>query len=197
MEILGVITARGGSRRVPRKNARLLCGKPLIVYTIEAAQRSKLLTRLILSSDDDEIIQIARDYGVEVPFVRPAYLATQTALSVEVLIHAAKFLENKEGYKPDIVTILEPTSPLRTAEDIDNTLRLHGTGNDSAVCIMGGIYSVRRSVLYEEGLYGKYVAHYDLPPERSIDINTHHDFELATLLMRRNAVSSDKLRNKR
>ena len=135
MDILGVITARGGSKRIPRKNLRLLRGKPLIQYTVEAALQSKLLTRVVVSSEDEEIMGLSRRLGAEVPFRRPEELATDEATSVAVLVHAVDFME-KQGFHPEIVVLLEPTSPLRLAEDIDNALRKHiETGADTVVSV--------------------------------------------------------------
>ena len=190
MEILGVITARGGSRRIPRKNVKLFCGKPLITYTIEAAQKSQLLSRVILSSEDEEIIQIAKEYGLEVPFVRPRYLATEDAKSVDVLIHAVKFLEETENYKPDIVVILEPTSPLRTAEDIDDLLG-HQAGLDASRSKKLGIFSIRRDVLIRKhNLFGDSWLSYSAADDRVIDINTMLDFTMAEQVMK-NVIQSN------
>jgi len=116
---IGVITARGGSKGVPRKNIKLLLGKPLLAYTIEAAKQSKHLTRYIVSTEDEEVAAIARSVGAEVPFLRPAELAGDRSTSVEVLQHALRWLKEKEGKTYDYVMILQPTSPLRTAQDID------------------------------------------------------------------------------
>lgn len=124
MEILGVIPARGGSKGIPRKNIRMLNGKPLIAWTIEAAKRSKLLTRVIVSTDDQEIADIARSYGAEVSFLRPADISHDLATDVQFLNHALDFLKEKEGYEPDIVLRLPPTSPLRTAEHIDQGIEV-------------------------------------------------------------------------
>src|SRR5262245_25182815 len=118
--VLGLITARGGSKGVPRKNVRPLGGKPLLAWTIEAARNAPVIDRLILSSDDAEIIEVARAWGCEVPFVRPPELATDTADSVEVVRHALSTL----GEDYDYVVLLQPTSPLRTGEDIENCVRL-------------------------------------------------------------------------
>lgn len=133
--VLGIITARGGSKRIPRKNLRPLLGKPLVEHTIKAALDSKLLTRVILSTDDDEIMKVGRECGVEVPFRRPPELAGDTTPTVDVIIHAVEFME-KQGFFPDIIVILEPTSPLRQAEDIDNAIRKHiETDADSVVSV--------------------------------------------------------------
>lgn len=121
---------------MPRKNLRPLLGRPLVEYTIKAALESKLLTRVILSTDDDEIIEIGRKYGVEVPFRRPKELAKDDTPTIDVIIHALNFLEENEGFPPDIIVILEPTSPLRQAEDIDNAIRKHiETDADSVVSV--------------------------------------------------------------
>lgn len=117
-KVLGVITARGGSRGVPGKNIRVVGGKPLIAWTIEAAQASKYLDRLILSSDDDAIIEVAKTYGCEVPFKREARLATDDIPSIDVVLDA---LDRCSGY--NWVILLQPTSPLRTADDIDGALQ--------------------------------------------------------------------------
>ena len=123
IEILGIIPARGGSKGVPGKNIRDLAGKPLIVWTIEAAKESKLLTRVIVSTDSKEIGEIAKAYGAEVPFLRPAEISGDLATDVEFLNHALNFLKEKENYEPDIILRLPPTSPLRTAAHIDQGIQ--------------------------------------------------------------------------
>lgn len=119
LRILAVIPARGGSKGVPRKNVRLLAGKPLIAWTIEQAIESHYIDRVIVSSEDEEICQVAKDSGAEVPFVRPAELATDTASGVDVLCHA---VENS-GSDYDYVVLLQPTSPLRVSTDIDEAIQ--------------------------------------------------------------------------
>lgn len=121
--VLGVITARGGSKGIPGKNIKLLGGKPLIAYTIEAAKKSKLLTHLIVSTDDEKIAEVCREYGAEVPFLRPAELAADKAPHVPVMQHAVDFIEKRDGIKIDYAVILQPTSPFRTAEDLDGTIQ--------------------------------------------------------------------------
>jgi N-acylneuraminate cytidylyltransferase len=118
-KVLAVITARGGSKGLVRKNVLYLAGFPLISWTIKAAQKSKYITKVILSSDDDEIITVAKEYGCEVPFRRPEELATDNAASSEVIFHA---LEKVPGY--DYVVVLQPTSPLRSSVDIDLAFEL-------------------------------------------------------------------------
>lgn len=118
-KILAVIPARGGSKGMPRKNIREIGGRPLLAWTIEEAKKSKYIQRLILSSEDDEIINIAKKYGCDVPFVRPKELATDDAASVDTILHA---INECRGY--DYVVLLQPTSPLRTVEDIDGCIEL-------------------------------------------------------------------------
>jgi len=132
---VGIILARGGSKAVPKKNIKKLAGKPLIAYTIEAALKSKL-DRVIVSTDCKEIAEVSRRYGAEVPFMRPAKLATDTAHSRPVLVHAINYLEKTEKYPVDIVVMLQPTSPLREACDIDAGLeKLVKTRADSVTSI--------------------------------------------------------------
>jgi len=119
MEILAVIPARGGSKGIPRKNVRDLCGKPLIAWTIEAARASRHITRTIVSTDDPQIAEVARHFGADVPFMRPADISQDLSTDVEFLLHALGFLKEKEGYEPDVIVRLPPTSPLRTAAHID------------------------------------------------------------------------------
>ena len=119
-KILGIIPARGGSKGVPGKNIRVVAGKPLIAWTIEEAQKSAFIDRLILSSEDQEIIRVARKWDCEVPFVRPFELATDETPGIKPVLHALEALP--ESY--DYVVVLQPTSPLRSVLDIDNCIRL-------------------------------------------------------------------------
>jgi len=122
-EILGIIPARGGSKGIPRKNVRLLAGKPLIAYTIEAAKGSQLLTRLVTSTDDPEIALMAQSLGSEV-IKRPASLAQDTTPTLPVIQHVLQFLNQREHYHPDVTVLLQPTTPLRTSHHIDEALGL-------------------------------------------------------------------------
>lgn len=114
---LAVIPARGGSKGVPRKNIKELAGKPLISWTIEEAKKSKFIDRIILSSEDAEIIEVAKQYGCDVPFIRPVELAQDETPGIATVLHA---IEKCPDY--DFVVLLQPTSPLRTFEDIDGAI---------------------------------------------------------------------------
>lgn len=131
MRVLAVIPARGGSKGVARKNLRPVGGRPLIAWTIEAVLASGLVDRAVLSSEDPEIIEAARGLGLDVPFVRPAALAEDHVSGLDVFGHALRELP---GY--DYGVLLQPTSPLRTAEDIDGCIRLlHETGAQTALSV--------------------------------------------------------------
>jgi len=119
MEILAIIPARGGSKGIPGKNIKPIAGKPLIAWMIAAAQKSKHVSRIVVSTDDKRTAAIARKYGAEVPFLRPKSIAGDRSTDVEFLTHVLWELKKEEGYMPDIVLRLPPTSPLCTAEYID------------------------------------------------------------------------------
>jgi CMP-N,N'-diacetyllegionaminic acid synthase len=121
---LATICARGGSKGVPGKNLRLLCGQPLLVHTIAVARECQSINRVIVSTDDPEIKKVAGENGAEVPFLRPKELALDSTPKLYVIKHVVDYLESQEGYQPDIVVDLDPTSPLRTAADIESCIRL-------------------------------------------------------------------------
>ncbi len=123
MEILGIIPARGNSKGIPRKNLALLAGKSLLQYTAEAAKGSKSLTRTMVSTDDQEIAEAGKKLGLEVPFLRPEVFAKDDTPMLDVLLDLLQTLE-KDGYSPDLLVLLQPTSPLRTSMDIDEAIRL-------------------------------------------------------------------------
>ncbi|MCM8811692.1 MAG: acylneuraminate cytidylyltransferase family protein [Candidatus Omnitrophica bacterium] len=134
-QMIAVIPARGGSKGIPKKNIRLLEGKPLLVYTIEQARKSSSLKRVIVSTDDDEIAAVARRNQAEV-VRRPAELAQDTSRTEEALIHALESLRERENYRPEAVVTLEPTSPLRPARLIDECIRLFKeTDADSVITV--------------------------------------------------------------
>jgi CMP-N,N'-diacetyllegionaminic acid synthase len=130
-KVLGIITARGGSKGLLGKNILPILGKPLIAYTIDAALRSEMITKIIVSSDDDEILDVSRSFGVEI-IKRPSELAQDTSKSEEAILHAIESLQN-DGEFFDIVILLQPTSPLRTSKDIDNSIRSMLSKNAEAV----------------------------------------------------------------
>ena len=120
--VLCIIPARGGSQSLPRKNLRPLAGKPLIAYSIEQALSSSLISRTIVSTDDPEIAEVSREFGAEVPFLRPAEMAAAASTDLEVFQHALTWLAETEGYVPDICVHLRPTHPIRKIEDIERII---------------------------------------------------------------------------
>ena len=123
-EILAIIPARGGSKGIPHKNIRQFAGFPLIAWSIAAGLQAKSISRVIVSTDDEEIAAVAREYGADVPFMRPSELAQDRTLDLPVFEHALKWLEDIEGYKPDYVVQLRPTSPIRPTDMIDSAVKI-------------------------------------------------------------------------
>lgn len=134
MKILTIIPARGGSKGIPRKNIKPFAGKPLIYYTIDCARAICTDEDICVSTDDDEIIQVVEDYGLKVPFKRPDELATDTAGTYEVLLHALDFYE-KQGKHYDVVMLLQNTSPFRTQEHVIEALKLYAPEDDMVVSV--------------------------------------------------------------
>ncbi|MEW6096125.1 MAG: acylneuraminate cytidylyltransferase family protein [bacterium] len=134
-KFLGIIPARGGSKSIHLKNIKPLLGKPLIAYTIEEALKSKYLERVIVSTDNTQIAKISKEYGAEIPFMRPEEFATDTSPTLPVIQHALKYLE-AEGYIPDFVVLLQPTSPLREVRHIDEAIKkILDTDADSVITL--------------------------------------------------------------
>jgi N-acylneuraminate cytidylyltransferase/CMP-N,N'-diacetyllegionaminic acid synthase len=131
-----IIPARGGSKGIPGKNLKPAAGKPLIAWTVETALAATLLDRVIVSTDSPEIADVARRYGAEVPFMRPAHLAQDDTPGIAPVLHAAQWLADNEGYQPDMIMLLQPTSPLRIPEDIDRAIELiREKGADAIVSV--------------------------------------------------------------
>jgi CMP-N-acetylneuraminic acid synthetase len=233
MNVLAVIPARGGSTTLPRKNILPFCGKPMIAYSIEAALSARRsgasIDRVIVSTDDAEIADISRKFGADVPFMRPPELAAADTPSLPVVQHAIAFAEQERAAMYDWVLLLQPTSPLRTEDDILAALHLVTEPGTTAVISVtgantshpkklklieggilrpfqddgfqparrqdfgydvyktnGAIYLARRDVLMQEGsFYGDCPRPLIMPPERSVDIDTKLDFDMAEFLYRR------------
>jgi len=131
-EILAVIPARGGSKGLPGKNIKLIAGKPLIAWSIEAAKESRYVDEVIISTDSQEIADVAASWGGNVPFLRPAELATDEARGIDVILHAINWMRSHTS-RFSLVVVLQPTSPLRTSEDIDNAVELYFGKNANAI----------------------------------------------------------------
>ena len=222
--ILPVITARGGSKGVPYKNLRTLGGRPLIAWSIATALAlGNRLHRVVVSTDDPEIAAAARAHGADVPFLRPAELATDEARSLPVLQHATSVIEARDGVCFDWVLLLQPTTPLRTTADLASCLDLAQVGDcDSVISVTrlhshpvfakiideagylqpfslpepeglrrqdaqpptyirnGAVYLTRRDILMNENsIWGQRIRAYEMPEERSVNIDTETDFLIA------------------
>lgn len=134
--VIAIVPARGGSKGLPGKNIKELCGKPLIAWSIEAGLGSQYIDEVVVTTDSEEIARIARAFGASVPFIRPAELASDTATSFDVIKHALAFYENELHKKFDYIVLLEPTSPLREKGDIDISIE-HLLSNPQASAVVG------------------------------------------------------------
>lgn len=225
--MLALITARGGSKGLPRKHVRDLGGRPLIAWTISAAIDSGVFDRVVVSTDSEEIADISRHCGADVPFRRPSALAEDDSPHVDVVLHALDWLGEHQQYHPGSLTLLQPTSPLRSAADIRAAAELAAdpaipgvvsvvvakqhpmkavrmtpggtlvnfveTGAPHlprqalppAYHVNGAIYLIRTPVLrQEQDMIAKGAVGYVMPDERSVDIDTEVDLELAALHIR-------------
>jgi CMP-N,N'-diacetyllegionaminic acid synthase len=163
MKVLGVIPARGGSKGIPMKNLAPLCGRPLLAYTADAVKESKKLTRTIVSTDDERIADCARSLGLEVPFMRPSWLAADDAPMLPVLKHAITAMRT-DGFDADMVVLLQPTSPLRRGEHIDAAVVwLQRVRGDSVVSVVAVPHQFNPTSIMrvEEGLLKPFL---DGPP---------------------------------
>lgn len=228
MQVLGVIPVRSGSKRIPNKNIRNLGGKPLLAHTVEQAASSSVLDRCLVSSDDEEIAAVAREYGGDVPFLRPDSLATDTASSADVVAHALEWIQ-EQGEEPTIVALLQVTTPFRTSTDIDESIeKLQESQATSLISVTeyrippewafetddngclhshfakydmwddGPSRSQETTTLYhpngaifaadvdqflrDPGFYKQPTIPYEIPAERSLDIDEPYDLELARAL---------------
>ncbi len=173
--LLAVIPARGGSKRLPGKNLKPLCGKPLIAWSIEAAKQSRHIDCTVVSTDDPAIADAARKYGAETPFIRPSNLATDTSGTVEVIEHALKWYENELNRRFDFVVLLQPTSPLRTAEEIDEAVELlKKKGADAVISVCEMDHSPLWSNTLPPDLSLKHFIRPEIQHLRSQDLPTYY-----------------------
>ena len=230
MSIIAFIFARGGSKGLPDKNIKILNGKPLIAWSIEHAKSVKRVDRVIVSTDSEEIARIAREYGAEVPFMRPAALATDNSPEWLSWQHGLKYLEDTDGHLPDLMLSIPTTAPLRNVKDIDKVIDeykksdtdivivvteshrnpffnivkegvdgyvdLFGSGDEvlsrrqdcpKAYDITTIAYAARPSfVLNKNSIFEGRVRQVIVPQERSIDIDTLLDFEIAEYMFKKN-----------
>lgn len=185
---LAVIPARGGSKRLPRKNVLDLAGKPLIVWTIEAAKNSRYIDKFIVSTDDQEIKKVSEHFGAEV-LTRPGELATDTASSVDVVLHAI----NAQNQRYDYVILLQPTSPLRTAQHVDEAIELLFQKNANAII---SVCETDHSPLWtntlpEDGSMDNFIRE-EVKGKRSQDLPTYYRLNGAIYIVKTDSVKIDK-----
>jgi CMP-N,N'-diacetyllegionaminic acid synthase len=218
MDLSALILARGGSRRVPKKNIRIMAGKPLIAWTIEAARASGQFSQIVVSTDCPEIAEVSQSLGANVPFLRPTHLADHDSSSLDAIRHTMAHSGLSEH-----IMLLQPTSPLRSATDIKKAWGIHQTNLTRplvSVCALpqkpttlftlragadatpelgkpaprlleemihfmnGAIYLFSQSYVRAQGrLFDDHSQIYEMPPERSIDVDTELDFRIAEFLL--------------
>lgn len=222
--ILGIIPARGGSKGIPRKNITDICGKPLIYYTIKSAKESKYLNDVIVSTDDEEIAEISSIYGIKVRQLRPKYLAKDKTPTIKVLKYEISVYEKTFNIKITDIIILQPTTPLRTSKDIDQSLKIYikNKGNSlisvynaqsihpyvmyikkgnflkpyvslqdtrrrqefpSIYVRNGVIYILTRNLLNKNRIISSNPLFYEMPQEKSINIDDYFNLEIARLFI--------------
>ncbi len=169
MHVLALVIARRCSKKIPMKNLRKLVGKTLVEHSILSAKNSKLINRIIISTDSQEIARIAKHAGAEVPFIRPKKYSRDSSSQLEVIKHALSFLKKNESYIPDIVTILHPTNPLRTPKLLDRSIRVLKKTNADLVL---GVHIVSthpyRSFWYRKGYLKKFISNFDKYYQRQL-----------------------------
>ena len=154
MRILGLIPARGGSKGIPRKNIKLLEGRPLINYSIEAGLKCALMEKVVVSTEDEEIAQISREAGAEVPFMRPAELAADHSPTIDMVIHALQFFQN-QGEIFDAICLLQPTVPFRLGNDLTQAItRFMESGADSLISVRSVPHAYNPHWVYEQNQAG-------------------------------------------
>lgn len=216
LEVLALIPARGGSKGLPRKNILDLCGKPLIAYSIEAARAARSISRVVVSTDDPEIADVARACGAEVPFLRPASLADDKASVGQATAHMLEGLR-EQGYEPDVLAMLYPTSPFRTPALLDHLCGQFAQGYNSVIAVRRVEHGARPLMFRKDGLlhpllreqgqtgnrpferrYGlfqgtrfhaanKYFVHFINDEASLVDIDTQEDFFLAEEIIKSGA----------
>jgi len=157
--VLAVIPARGGSKRLPRKNIMKIGEHPMIAYSIMAVRDAESVSDWLVSSDDDEIIHIAKKYGAETPFKRPPHLATDEVRNIEVVDHALEFMEKEKGYIYDIIILVQPTSPIRSSDHINQAVSKLWSSNLNSLASVKGPYQKRDPILKRINSEGELVAY--------------------------------------
>lgn len=201
MEVLALVVARGGSKGIPGKNIHPFLGRPLIDWSIRSAKNAKMVTRVVTSTDSTDIATAARAAGSETPFMRPAELAQDDTLDLPVFQHALRWLEKNEGYRPDLVVHLRPTSPLRPPNLIDDGIQLLSRNGEAdsvrSVCVpdnnpykMWTIENERMVPLIQTGIHEQYNQPHQLLPKAYWQIGAL-DVIRTPVILKKNSMSGD------
>jgi len=196
MGILAIIPARKGSSRLPDKNKSNLCGKPMVVYTIEEAKKSKYIDTIIVSTDDKDIKRIAREYKVY-DYNRPKELSTNDTPTIDVIKFVLRQLPI--DYEVDMIILLQPTSPLRIVDDIDRCIDKYLTGAFSSIVSVvktfpgrfrfnGAVYITSKKMIDNGNIWDDDTGLVIMPYERSVDVDTKADFELCEMLLEKEKI---------
>jgi CMP-N-acetylneuraminic acid synthetase len=193
--ILGVTPARGGSKGIPRKNLAVVAGKPLIGHTIEVALAISEIDLFIVSTDDEEIAAVAKSFGVDVPFMRPSCLAADSAAMLPVLKHALLEVEKTSQDKVDTLVLLDPTAPLRTAEDIKGAIHLYRNSDcDAVISASPSLKNPYFNMLRARGDYCELVIPHDPPITRRQDAPEVFDMNTVVAVFSRDSVLDSEQR---
>src|SRR3989344_3432436 len=197
MKNLAILPARGGSKSIPKKNITNLNGRPLISYSLGAVKKSKYVGRIVVSTDDEEIARVAREYGAETPFMRPKEFSGDLASGISVISHALRWLEGKENYKPEYVLFIQPTSPFVRTDQINKLFEMileneemhykHPARQmDPKRFAFGSIYWFKRDAFLRENKLevGKRVGML-IDNLSAFDINDPDDLETAKVLVKK------------
>jgi CMP-N-acetylneuraminic acid synthetase len=160
-KVLAVIPARGGSKRLPRKNVMDLNGHPMLAYSIFAVKNAEKVTDWLVSSEDEEILAVAEKYDAPVPFVRPEQLATDDVRNIDVVLHALEFMENHKGYLYDIIVLIQPTAPIRSSSHINEAVKKLWSSDLPSLAAVKGPYQKRDPILKRIDENGDLVSYRD------------------------------------
>ncbi len=162
-KVLAVIPARGGSKRLPRKNIINICGHPMLAYSIMALKKAQKVTHWLVSSEDEEILKVAQKYGAYIPFKRPTNLATDKVRNIDVVLHALNFMENENNITYDIILLVQPTSPIRDPKHIDKAVTLLWNSKLDSLASVKGPFQKRDPILKRIDEKGNLVAYCNDP----------------------------------
>lgn len=193
--ILGLIPARGGSKGVPKKNIRMVAGKPLIAYAIECGLKCPSIDRVVVSTDNEEIATIAKQYGAEIPFMRPVEIAADTTPMLPVLQHAVQEIEQESNEKVEFIVLIDSTAPLRIPDDIEQALTICKQEDcDAVISVNEAHRNPYFNMVKEENGYARLVCEPDRPVGRRQDAPVVYDVNTVVWIWKRHALMEEQAR---